>query len=212
MVRKPVNSQYHFPMLKCPDFLPATLTVASHRVHLSAGQVLFACSAPVEHLYWILRGEVVAVQRAATGQDVVIMRGRSGEFFAESSIYTPVYNYEAVARKPTVVMALPLRTLRVALVDDAHFADVFLRAVVLNLRRQSSRVERLRLRGASERIQHYLTCEASADGCCQLHIPLSEWALELGLEPETLYRTLRVLEENGVVLRDKQRMRLCTGT
>lgn len=139
------------------------------------------------------------------------MRGRSGEFFAESSIYMPCYECDAVARKPAVVMALPLRTLRQALADDAHFADVFLRTVVLNLRRQNSRVERLRLRGASERIRHYLSCEASADGCCQLDMPLSEWALELGLEPETLYRTLRVLEENGVVLRDKQRMRLCTG-
>ena len=199
-------------MLKCPDFLPATLTVASHRVHLSAGQVLFACGAPVDHLYWILRGEVVSLRRTPSGQEAVTMRGRSGEFFAESSMYMPFYDCAAVARKPAVVLALPLRPLRQALVDDAPFADVFLRTVVLALRRQSSRVERLRLRGASERIQHYLACEASADGCCKLDIPLSEWALELGLEPETLYRTLRVLEENGVVLRDKQRMRLCTGT
>lgn len=198
-------------MLKCPDFLPATLTVASHRVHLSAGQVLFACGTPVENLYWILRGEVVALRRTPSGQDAVITRGRAGEFFAESSIYAPSYDCDAVARKPAVVLALPLRTLRQALAEDAHFADVFLRTVVLSLRRQCSRVERLRLRGASERIQHYLSCEATADGCCQLDIPMSEWALELGLEPETLYRTLRVLEENGVVVRDKQRMRLCTG-
>lgn len=198
-------------MLKSPDFLPATLTVASYRVHLSAGQVLFACSAPVENLYWMLRGEVVALRRMPSGQDAVLMRGCSGEFFAESSMYMPVYDCSAVVRKPAVVLALPLRTLRQALADDAHFADMFLRNVVLSLRRQSSRVERLRLRGASERIQHYLSCESNADGCCQLDIPLSEWAFELGLVPATLYRTLRVLEENGVVLRDKQRMRLCTG-
>ncbi len=199
-------------MLKSPDFLPSTLTVASHRVPLSAGQALFACNAPVEHVYWVLRGEVVALRRMPSGRDAVLMRGHSGEFFAESSMYMPFYDCAAVARKPSVVLALPLRTLRQALADDGHFADMFLRNVVLGLRRQSSRVERLRLRGASERIQHYLSCEASADGCCQLDIPLSEWALELGLEPETLYRTLRVLEENGVVTRDKQRMRLCTGT
>ena len=199
-------------MLKCPDFLPATLIVASHRVHLSAGQVLFACGAPVENLYWVLRGEVVAQRPMPSGQNAVMMCGRRGEFFAESSLYTPVYDSDAVARTPAVVMALPLPTLRQTLADDVHFSDVFLRLMVMALRRQSSRVERLRLRGASERIQHYLSCEASADGCCQLDMPLSEWALELGLEPETLYRTLRVLEEKGLVSRDKQRMRLCTGT
>jgi CRP-like cAMP-binding protein len=196
-------------MLKQPDFLPATLLAVSQRLELATGGRLFTLGAPVTQLFWLCRGELQAVRATPAGQESVIMRGRAGEFFAEATLYTPHYTCEAVARKPCVVLAIPIEPLRSTLGTDAKFSEQFLRSTVMSLRRQCSRLERLRLRSASERIQHYLICEATVDGCCQLDMPLSEWAVELGLEPETLYRTLRVLEENGVVVRDKKRMRLC---
>lgn len=199
-------------MMTPPTFLPASLLALSSRIELPAGGRLFALDSPVVQLFWLFRGEIQAVRIAPSGQNIVMMRGRSGEFFAEASLYTPLYTCEAIARKPCVLLGIPVAELRLALVSDTKFSDQFMRSTILALRRQCSRVERLRLRTASERIQHYLSCEATADGCCQLDIPLSEWAVDLGLEPETLYRTLRVLEENGVVQRDKHRMRLCTGS
>ncbi len=195
-------------MLKHPDFLPPALLAAAHRMALSAGQSLFQRGAPVEHLHWILRGEVLAVRQTPSGQDAVMMRGRAGEFFAEAALFTPHYTCNALAPKPAVLLCLPIPTLRRALVGDPQFSELFLRAVVMALRRQCSRVERLRLRSAADRIEHFLSCEATGDGWSQLDVPLSEWAVDLGLEPETLYRTLRVLEQTGVVLRDNRRIRL----
>jgi CRP-like cAMP-binding protein len=199
-------------MLKPPDFLPTTLLVASQRVELPAGERLFTLGAPVTQLYWLCRGELQAVRGAPSGQESVIMRARAGEFFAEATLFTPHYTCEAIARKPCVLFGIPVAPMRSALATDAKFSEQFLRSTVMALRRQCSRVERLRLRSASDRIQHYLTCEATAHGCCELDMPLNEWAVELGLEPETLYRTLRVLEESGELVRDKKRMRLCNAS
>lgn len=191
-----------------PDFLPPSLLAASQRFTLSAGERLFALGAPVAQLYWVCRGEIQAVRQTPSGQAAVIMRGRPGEFFAEASLFTPHYTCEAVARKSCVLLAMPIMQLRLAMATDTKFSELFLRSTVMALRRQCSRIERLRLRSSAERIEHFLSCEASADGWCHLDVPLSEWAVDLGLEPETLYRTLKVLEEKGGLLRNGRSIRL----
>lgn len=195
-------------MLKHPDFVPLALLQSSRRFELAAGQHLFTRGAPVQYLHWVLRGELCAVRSTPSGQEVVMMRGHSGEFFAEAALFAPFYTCDAIARKPVVLIGFPVETLRQALLTDPGFSNSFLGAVVSGLRRQCSRVERLRLRGASERIEHFLSCEVGPNGWCELGRPLSEWALDLGLEPETLYRTLRALEIKGTLQRDGRRMRL----
>lgn len=196
-------------MLKPPEYLPATLLAVSKRIELPANASLFKLGEPVAMLHWLMRGDLQAIRTTPSGQTVVMMRGSTGEFFAEASLFTPHYTCTALVRKPSVLLGIPVAGFRAALATNAHFSEMFLRATVSSLRRQCARVERLRLRTATERILHYLSCESALDGCCQLTIPLSEWAVDLGLEPETLYRTLRALEENGLVQRDKRRMRLC---
>lgn len=195
-------------MLKHPDFLPAALLLGSHRLEMTAGQSLFKRGAPVACLHWILHGELLAVRQTPSGRKAVMMRGEAGEFFAEAALFTRHYSCDAIVRKPAVLLCLPVPLLRQTLLSDAQFSDAFLRTVVMALRRQCSRVERLRLHGAANRIEHFLSCEAAPDGWSELGLPLSEWAVELGLEPETLYRTLRTLEQRGKLLRDGRRLRL----
>lgn len=195
-------------MLKSPDFLPAALLTASRRVELPAGQYLFRCGEMVERLHWIVRGELLAVRPTPSGQEAVITRGRAGEFFAEASLFTPKYTCEAVARKPSILLCIPAQELRSTLASNPEFSELLLRSTVMALRRQCSRIERLRIHGAADRIEHFLSCETASDGWSQLGMPLSEWAIDLGLEPATLYRTLRTLENSGKLLRDGHRMRL----
>lgn len=191
-----------------PDFLPTSLLATARRFALSAGERLFTLGAPVEQLHWVCRGEIQAIRQTPSGQGAVIMRSRPGEFFAEASLFTPHYTCEAVARKSSVLLGLPITQLRLAMATDTKFSELFLRSTVMALRRQCSRIERLRLRSAADRIEHFLSCEASGDGWCHLDMPLSEWAVDLGLEPETLYRTLKVLEEKGSLLRSGRKIRL----
>jgi CRP/FNR family transcriptional regulator len=74
---------------------------------------------------------------------------------------------------------------------------VFLQSQMKNARRQCSRYERVRLRRAEDRIVHYLITEGGADGSVTLEGPLTDWAAELGLQPESLYRALARLRAEG---------------
>jgi DNA-binding MarR family transcriptional regulator len=77
------------------------------------------------------------------------------------------------------------------------------------MRRQCSRYERLRLKKASDRVLHYLACEADKTGKVVLRSSVMEWAAELGLEAATLYRTLSELERDGVLRRQGRVLELC---
>ena len=57
---------------------------------------------------------------------------------------------------------------------------------------------------------HYLNCELTGPGgaTLSLDIPLAEWADDLGLEPETLYRTLAELEKKGRIEREPRGRRI----
>jgi CRP-like cAMP-binding protein len=58
--------------------------------------------------------------------------------------------------------------------------------------------ERLSLNSAAERILHYLETQGD-NGVVTLTMSRKAWATELGLSHEALYRTLRRLQDDGVV-------------
>jgi DNA-binding MarR family transcriptional regulator len=88
--------------------------------------------------------------------------------------------------------------------SNGDFALRFSQFLALAMRRQCARYERLRLKRAGERVLHYLNCELTgpAGADLELDIPLAEWADDLGLEPETLYRALADLEKKGLIARE----------
>jgi CRP-like cAMP-binding protein len=111
----------------------------------------------------------------------------------------PHYSCDARAATPTEVLRIPVRELREGLGSDGAFALAFAGQLAADLRHQCTRVERLRIKRARDRVRHYLVCEGPLrSGGAKLQ----DWARELGLEPETLYRTLAELESSGEISRE----------
>lgn len=135
-----------------------------------------------------------------------MVRAMAGEFFAESAIAAPRYSCDGVAVKPSELLFLPMEALDTAL-TDAGFAKAFFLANAANARRQCSRYERVRLRSARDRVLHLLACESGPDGVFNWPAPLTELAVELALEPETLYRVLAELEASGEITREKRQFK-----
>ena len=133
---------------------------------------------------------------------------RCGEFFGEASLFQPTYSCEARALAPCVLSAFNADQFRHAMQTDPQFSMAFARVLAVSLRRQCSRVERLRLKNATDRVLHYLTCEVGPTGWAEIGGTVQDWAAELALEPETLYRTLAALEKEGVLAREPRRFRL----
>ena len=92
---------------------------------------------------------------------------------------------------------------------DAKSAQAFTATLahqVMNLR---TRIEQRNIRSARERVRHFLSLNADADGRgVDLPGTLKDLAGQLGLTHEALYRTLSALERAGEIKRQKGKITL----
>lgn len=174
------------------------------------GDFLFRLGDTPRDLYLVAEGEARARRYGTDGAEIVMQRSRSGELFAEAGLVAPRYSCEGYCPSASRVFRIPLATIKQQIASDGDFALRFAQFLALAMRRQCARYERLRLKRAGERVLHYLNCELTgpAGADLELDIPLAEWADDLGLEPETLYRTLADLEKKGLIAREPRGRRI----
>ncbi|RME15476.1 MAG: Crp/Fnr family transcriptional regulator [Alphaproteobacteria bacterium] len=190
-----------------PDYVTEALGEDLGLRQLARGEAVFRNGDPVGEIFFVRRGALKAVRYLPDGAEVVMMRAGPGEFFAESALAATRYSCDGFAVKPGAVAILPVAAVNRAL-ERPDFARAFIMAIAGHSRRQCSRYERLRLRSAADRVLHMILCEAGPDGVLDWQGPLSELAVELSLEPETLYRILAELERAGRIRREKRRIEI----
>lgn len=191
-----------------PPFVSNALASVARPRALGKGERLFHQGDPVEAIYFIRAGRLKAVRTFGDGLQSVMIQATAGEFFGESALATSHYVCHGVATEDSALFVLPAREVMGALATDAVFASAFALAMAVNARRQCSRYERVRLKRARDRVLHLLICEGGPSASFDLRMPLVELAEELALEPETLYRVLRELTDEGLIERSRQHLRL----
>ena len=193
-----------------PEYIPAAMRERAVVRDLARGDHLFRRGEPVEWLAFVLEGELKAVRYQPDGAESVMVRGLPGEFFAEASLATGHYVCDGIAKRASRVALWPADEVQRMLGESGEFALGFAMAIARQSRKQCSRYERLRLKRARDRVMHYLNCEVPVGVDVTLSPSLVELAAELGLEPETLYRTLAELEEEGIITRSRRTLRVLT--
>lgn len=188
------------------SFLPAPLRAVATVCVFGKSETVFQLGARPQAIHFLLAGEVRLVRRSRAGSEVILQRARRG-FFAEASLEFEIYHCDAVAAQPSEVLCIPLAATRMALDSDSAFRRAWIAHLSRELRRSRAQSERLALKGADERILHYLVSEGS-DGAVTLTMSRKAWAAELGLTHESLYRTLARLENEGQVIRRGPELRL----
>jgi CRP-like cAMP-binding protein len=171
--------------------VPPTLLASARVSKLAAGSVMFRTGERPGFVHFVLEGEVRLVRHSRRGQRTVLQRVYSG-FFAEASVEFRRYNCDAIAPVASMVLHIPIREFGAHIDADARFRHAWLRHLAGEVRRLRARCERLSLRGAAERIVHYIESEGAA-GAVELGQSLKSWALELGLTHEAVYRALAKL-------------------
>lgn len=157
------------------------------------GALIFRRGDRPRAMYAVVSGEARLLRTSASGGDVILQRTRFG-LFAEASLDQPRYHCDAVAAMPTELIAIPRKVFRLALANDA-FRERWLTLLLRELRRLRAQNERLCLKTAEERIVHAI--EADGDnGRLVLNQSRKDWAAELGLTHEALYRALARMEKD----------------
>jgi CRP-like cAMP-binding protein len=174
---------------------PAQLRSAALEVRARARETLFRLGSRPRLMLFVVAGEVRLVRRTAGGADVILQRARSG-FVAEASLESPRYHCDVEAEADSRLIGFPVEQFRESLARDAAFRDFWMRRLAMEVRKLRAQCERLSLRGAAERIAHYIEAEGR-DGRLALRQTRKAWAAELGLTHEALYRALARLQREG---------------
>ena len=192
-----------------PDWLPAAVRAAAIDRKLKAGEALFRLGDKTAGLCEVRAGRVRLSRVDRSGHEVILHVAGAGETLAEASLFSPSYHCDAIASCDALVRVYPKAALLAAFDKDPKAAQAFtatLARQVMNLR---TRIEQRNIRSARERVRHFLSVNADADGrTVTLRGTLKDLAAELGLTHEAFYRTLAALERGGEIRRTKGKIML----
>jgi len=176
---------------------------------LARGEPLFRQGEPAAAVFKIVRGRLRMIRQLASGGRITIHTGRTGELFAEGSLFSDVYQCEAVAAEPTEVRACGKAEMLEALGDSPATLLALLKQVTHSLHHARAMRELRNIRSAEDRVLQHLHLSASKDGKIEFDRPLLEVAEDLGLTHEAYYRALAALAHTGAIKRTGRTIRLC---
>lgn len=176
--------------------LPPAARRTARRIAFAEGARVFNRGDRPRVMYYVLAGEVHLLRHTASGAPIVLQRARDG-IVAEASLDQPAYHCDALAARASTLLALSRSAIAEALSEE-HFRNTWISHLARELRRVRAQSERLNLRTAQERIIHYIETEGE-EGIIQLRTSKKDWAAELGLTHEALYRTLARLQRAGII-------------
>jgi CRP-like cAMP-binding protein len=186
-------------------YLPEATRGKSYMRSLSAGEALFRRGSKPAAVFVVLRGEMRLVRTTARGAEIILQRARGG-FLAEASLDQAAYHCDAFAAASSDVLAIPLTLFQAALADKV-FQSAWIAHLARELRNMRAIAERASLRTARERIIHYLETEGRG-GAFALTQSKKDWAAELGLTHEALYRELARMQRRRELAVAGRKLRL----
>lgn len=159
-------------------------------------------------IFLVVTGEVRLSRFGKDGEEVVLQRARRGEFFAEASLDSQRYHCNAIASEASSLIEVPAGVVRTLLDSNPRFSKQWVTLLSRQLRRSRARLERLSLKSAGERIRHCLLTEGQGSTYeVTIEGTFKDWARDLGLTHETLYRTLALMERDGEIDRTEHSIR-----
>lgn len=172
---------------------------------LPKGTVLFDQGEDPEFLHVLLEGSVGLQAKGEGGGTTVVEIFGAGEVFLAPAV---------ILRLPYLATAVALTEIRVLMIPAGHFRDSLQRSFELSRacnellsrhwRLMVDQVVDLKLNSVEVRLGRFLArriSEEAGAGCASLPEPRSAIAARLGMTPETLSRTLNVLENKGKLRR-----------
>ena len=191
--------------------LPEPLRPFSRVQDYDRGQMLFRLGDPARSVFFVFRGEVRMLRSGYAGEEILLHRARSGEYFAEAAIDCPHYLCDAIAFQASTLAVIPKRELAALINNDRSFSRQWNSLLNRELRAARARIERLALSSVAERVRHFLITEGR-DSSCEVVLSgsLKDLARDLGVTHEALYRTLARMQKAGEIDRKGNTLRLAS--
>ena len=184
--------------------------LAATTLRLAAGAALFRQGARTLGLFRVLSGRVRLVRLTPGGTEVPMHTAVAGELFAEASIFSAHYHCDAIALQDCEILVYPKAELTRHLLVKPAMLWAFTAEMARRTQDLRTRLEVRQIRSAPDRVLQFLRLRCDADGNWSPPGTLKQWAQELGLTHEALYRALATLEREGRIQRADRLLRLVT--
>jgi CRP-like cAMP-binding protein len=181
--------------------LPQLASVAPQMRTLSAGATLFRQGDKPFAVFRLMSGQMRLVRVTPDGTEVSMHTVGTGELFAEASLFSPRYHCDAVAAKASTVLVYPKTDIVRQLKADPDEMWNFAAELAHRVQGLRTRLEVRQIRSAPERVLQALRLRCDVSGRWRRNGTLKQFAEELGLTHEALYRALARLEQDGRITR-----------
>ena len=178
-------------------------------IALEPGRTLFRQGDDPPGLPLLADGQIDLVRWTEAGRTVRIHVARSGETFAEASLFAEQCHCDAVAVASSVVRLLPRRRVLEAFERVPALSQAFSVHLASSLMRARRLLELRAITPLTERARARLEELADAEGALPKQTSLISIAADLDVTPPALYRAVAALEAEGVLERpERGRVRL----
>ena len=164
--------------------------------------VLFLQDEPATHFYVVLEGWIRLYRETPDGHESVIGVFTRGESFAEAAIFqSEVYPVNAGIVEDARLLSIPAEPFLQHLRNNPELCLNILASMSVHLRRLVRQVEQLTVRSSTERLVDFLlklTPGEADSAIVELPWDKALIAARLGMQPETLSRSLAKLRRLGV--------------
>jgi CRP-like cAMP-binding protein len=187
------------------DMQIGRLLQTTHVMHLDEGQLLFACMQEARHFYLVRSGSVRLYLSAPDGSEKVLHLVNPGETFAEAITFMDGQRYpvNASALSKSEIIAISNVTFREILRDSTDTCFRLMADMSTWLKKQLNEIDALTLQNATLRFTNFLLHQVPPgqlhDVEVELIAPKNVIASRLSIQPESLSRILRNMQQSGLI-------------
>lgn len=179
--------------------------------HKHPDQMVFQQGMLAEYFYYIFDGAVKIHRGTLKGDEKIIDVVFTGHTFAEGVMFNGVAEYpvSATILKPTTLVSIKSKPFIELLKNSTDLCINMLGQLSVRMHWMVREIDRLSLRNAPYRVVDYLVSQVAKeiDGeyILELNLPKRDIASRISIQPETLSRALKLLENKQLItVKEKQ--------
>ncbi|MBX2865715.1 MAG: Crp/Fnr family transcriptional regulator [Leptolyngbyaceae cyanobacterium MAG.088] len=172
-----------------------------------AGEAVFHSQDAALTIFGIITGKIQLLRYFEAGQQGLQYVVSGGDWFGEDVLFKSTYQSTAIAIQSSQVLAIPASSFLTLLEYDPDISRQFIIQMAVQLNTAGVLMAIRDLRSAQTRVLEYLKLLTPSDhSTCILDCSLKEIAAQTSLSPEAVSRSLRKLQDDGIIHRDKRKI------
>lgn len=178
----------------------ATLQGRRYKAH----DVLFRQGEAVSQMFMLEAGRVQLVRYLGDGSSVTLHVARSGETFAEASLFAASYHCDAVAETDCLVHTVSKAELLATMSTNSEATLALAKHLAFQVRDLRAKFEVHNIRSLPDRLMAWMRMHAQGNPpVLMLDRNWTDIAAEVGFTREAIYRALSLLEKREQIRRTK---------